>query len=646
MSTLILVKTLEQLDHIERRHQDLLERARIVALSWRVWAALREQGRGVSLAAEYLDHDEIVSIPGDARRYSSSWYTGLDDELTYRGVNLGELVRIDNTAFFREFLAANAIARRLIERERPTHVVLFNDRIVPCIGSHRYTGRHDICEAAFAEVFAEAGIPVMDLSDRPRSTARWPFVPPWIKQRILKGFRSGRVRSIEESAPTDGSIAVDVNDAPWLLAIGEEIDLLSLSPIVDQLNAGGKFRATLMSTDRSLPLPTDRSGLSPLQNRVVAHLDQDGQQRVSLTVMRRLGRIRRLLGRRRRDQGDAGAFRASMGAAIQFEWMLTRAWPDAIRHIDRLSALFASARPAGVIVAGVERYRDRATVKIARAAGVPTIAIPHGFVGETWGFDYETDAFLAWGQGSKDLLIEQLGKRPDTIKVLGPVHLQGLLSNRNDDKQRRLRGRTGKILAITSRPSRVAYDAVDPQGFLDTWKEMLAFFDDRPDVELVIKAAPGGFDQVDWYAEVASRARHNNVRLVTGVRIEDLRDEVDAAVILFETTTAHFVCHALGLPTLFIRSSWRVMPDRVAALGLPNGFESIDRSREVRSALTRLVDDDGYRQQCRDRGERALAWQMFSPSPDAPTHVSDVVASCLPQSSVSVRTDSRACATA
>lgn len=370
-----------------------------------------------------------------------------------------------------------------------------------------------------------------------------------------------------------------------------------------------------------------------IDDRSVIYLDECGVAAGDRrTVGKKLVRARwRLSARVRRAEDTRGALLASAGAAIQFDWIWNRAWPDAIRHVDHLWALFQSARPAAVIVAGVERYRDRATVKVARAFGLPTIAIPHGLVEDIDCFDYDTDAFLAWGGVSKDMLVRHFGKRPETIKILGPLHLLQPIRGtgaRRDAAFRQPKRHGRRVLVITSLMAPVCYDVADPGAVFHSWREIIAFFDGRPDAELIIKPCPGGFDQVEWYADLASRARHGNIRLVSNARIEDLVDQVDVAVVLFDVTTAQFVTQALGLPTLFVRSGWRLVPDRVVAAGLPDGFESVDRPHDVRQALSRLVDEDTYRQRCLEHGERALARHMhFAASDEAAA--SQVIATCL-----------------
>ena len=62
---------------------------------------------------------------------------------------------------------------------------------------------------------------------------------------------------------------------------------------------------------------------------------------------------------------------------------------------------------------------------------------------------------------------------------------------------------------------------------------------------------------------------------------------------------------------------------------------------EVRTALARLVDEDGFRQRCRECGERARVRHMHFPPPDDATDTSEVIASCLPPSTIGPR-DGRA----
>lgn len=601
MDSITFLKTASQLERVERERPHLLG-GRVVALSPEVWLRLRQSGRSVVAASELLIDVELRTIARQARSIAAGWFARLGDALTYRGVNLGELVRLDNTIFFRELLAAHAIGRRILTEQRPAGVTLFADGTVACVGSHRHTGRHDVCEGVLLHLFRTAGVPVTNLA--PEARERWPFVPVEMKRRLLRLARRASTPSNDGLASTAQRAESPAGD--WVAAIGEEVDLAALSALADVLRAGGSgLRVKLISTDDQLPDFGDRSGVRAVDPDAVGFLrsmvtppDDAGR------FLSRLARIRKRVSELSEDAlGVPASLAGAVGVRAQFDWMWKRAWPDAVHHIAAVDWLYERARPQAVIVAGVERYRDRATVKRAKVAGIPTVAIPHGHIEDIDCFDFETDTFLAWGEASRRSLMAEFDKPADAIDVIGPIHLASLASARPRVAERRDRR---ALLAITSRLSPVCFDETDAEAFHATWTAVLDFFATRDDVELVIKPCPGGFDQAEWYRRLAAAAPRGNVRVVEGVRVEDIAGGFDGALIMFDVTTAQFVTHLCGLPTVLVRCGWRVTPERVRRSGLPDGFESIDAPDAVAATLARLLDDPAYRRACVERGERQL----------------------------------------
>lgn len=628
------MKTASQLRQAEGAVPGGLKGTEVIALSPSVWHECRKAGWNVKRASEYVSESEFHAILKVAKELARSWYAGAEAGLEYRGLNLGDLVRIDNLVFFRELLAARIVIRRIIADHRPQETYICTGSSVPCLRSHRFSGAHSVCEAVFRRELAQEGLDAVVLSHAP--AARWPWIPLSFKRRVraLLPSRAVGPEHRGRKAPTgDGPLPLPARRAETLvLAIGEEIDLLSLEPVVDSLNDSGAYDAWLVNADDSVVRVNDRSGLSSIDVRKLIQLTAwDCHPEDSLRMKQSLRRLRREFRAARTLPEPYGRLLDSGELAFHFDAIWSWVWPDAIDHIDRVASMLATTRPHAVMVAGIERYRDRAAVKLAKARGMATLAIPHGFVGDIECFDYETDHFLAWGDASKTQLVRELKKDPATIKVLGPLHLYrsvvdckpGPVTPRSVGSQKRT------LLAITNRMGWVCFDPTSEDETTRSWMEVMAFLRQKPEVELLIKPSPGGYDLDHWYAELAGMAQPPNAKVVADRRLEEVAAEVDAVVVMFEATTAVFVAVGLDLPTVVIRSGWRVRPDRIDAIGLPGGLVTIDRIGDIAGALERLLWDEAFRASCLAHCRRFLRHNVFPKPGDCVAHTRNIFDMCL-----------------
>jgi hypothetical protein len=634
MRRIVFLKGPDQLRSLQSQEEQLLRSAEVIALSARAWLDLRRAGLAPRAASEFLSAEEMREIVYLARRLSQLWFKPFEHHLSYKGINLGELVRIENNVFFREMIAGDLIARRLAEHFRPEEVYIFSRQQTPCLRGHRTSSAHDVCEAALTYSFAHAGVKVINLHRTDRG--RFPFIPLSYKQnalRIARFLKNPRTvlqeRQCKEVQTTCEPLRVPIEDERLLLGMGEEVDLLSLAPLIEIIDAAPGYRAVLVNSDSEILSVGTRSGLGTVPAERVFQLVSAYTTTADNNIAPRIERARQEFDAARRERvygKDSPLNNRLLDFHFNAIWIsLTRA---VIPHIDRASALLESVRPDGVIVAGVEQAKDRATVKIARNLDIRTIAIPHGYIGSVDAYEFETDLFLAWGESSRQCLIEEFVKKPESIEVFGPPHLNRLPRNTRYQPPSGSR----RVLALTSRVSPVCYDAVDPVAFEAVWREILSFIERSPEVELIIKPHPGGKDFTEYYERLCEQLPDGRARIETSRRLEEMAGEVDAVIAVIDPSTAILVAQLLLLPTLYIRASWREMLWAARAWGLPDGIESVDSVDEIAPALDRLMNDEVFRQHCIERGRHLVEnnlkpWGLSGPDEELIPILNDFFAS-------------------
>ncbi len=611
MKRLLFIKHFEQYEFLQKECHELLRTAEIVTLSAAAYIALQKAGRDCYAAPEFLSLQDLREIPNEARRLSRLWYEPIGETMIFEGLNLGELVRIENIWFFREMIAADRIAKHIAEKVQPAKAYLFAEGRVPCLRSHRVRPAHDVCEAVLLDSLLRTGVHTHNLAAAP-SRGRFPFLPVAFKRRARNLLHSLKnFHSLSDSSSTGNpQLLAPGREFPaligrrLLLAIGEEVDLLGLAPLVELLNLTTGYAARLINTDSEILHTTTRSGLETVAAEQVFSLQEADSLVMDRGIVKRMTTVQRAFeaARRARNYGHDTILNNRLlnfhFAAIYSSFLKTL-----IPHILRVKALLRATNPDGVIVAGVEQAKDRATVKIAKQLGILTIGVPHGYLGDADAYEFETDYFLAWGEASRQCLIEEFGKEPEAIKIFSPIHLNRLVPTPRC-AARPASGR--RLLALTSRTAPVCCDAFDWKTFEHVWKAILSVVETSPEVELIIKPHPGGADAIHYYENLTKRLPPGRVRLETTGRLEALANDVDAVVAVCDASTAILVAQRLRLPTLFIRAGWRVMPWAVRAWGLPDGVESVDVVSDIAPALTRLLFDEEFRHRSKERGIKLL----------------------------------------
>lgn len=604
---------------MRRNQPELLKSAQIVALSLSAWLMLRGEGFRAWAIWEFLTQDDLREILIDARQLSRIWHKPCREELFHEGIDLGELVRIDNLWFFRELAASERAARNMVKKFQTSEAYIFSRQTVPCLGWHRGWHTHDVCEAALLHYFTRAGVKVRNLARIDKG--RFPFIPLRYKQAALKAMKVlidpgllFRQPIISNGATPNGNLALldDADGRRLILAIGEEVDLLQMEPLVDVINDDAKYRAVLVNTEQEAPSVKARSGISTISPDNLFPLVSAYPDVESNAAREQISRARRRFEKERRANASTNGSALYSGLLdFHFSSVWKEMATETIPHINRLRRLFEERSPDGVLVADCGLAKNRATAKLARRFGIPTLAIAHGYVGDVDVFDFETDYFLAWGRSSRKCLIDEFGKDPDSIKVLGPIHLNKLKRRRSSyDSASSLK----RLLVITNRVSPVCFEQLDPESFEKAWLAMADFLKQSPNVEMIIKPHPAGCDQLEWYerlcADLSPRARIERAR-----PLEEIVDQIDAAVAMTDMTTAVLVAQLFEIPTLFIRVGWKTMTWAVETWGGPDGLETIEKVEDISLALNRILFDEEYRSVCLERGRKLLEDNIAPPLP-------------------------------
>ncbi len=570
---------------------------RIIALT----SALRLDGSSaqIEMATDLLTPEDIRTVGVDARRAAQAWYAPFRELLLHRGVDLGSVSSVEQLWFFRELLASSTAARRLLASEDFDELYLFSSD-TPCLDGHRLLGTHGVSQAVFAGIFGAQGCRIRDLSGRPRQAR--PIRVTALEQRARRAIRRlleagsarGRRRELDR-------LASEVHGV--ILGFGEDFDLATIGAFLDAAGSLAASNASLIRTTSMASNVGGRTGLGGrLRDRV---LDLSGalpppERRVAM----QLAKARRVFDAMCADGSITPSELATPGLASHLDHVWRRWVQWLVPHISAVDFLLDSRRPERVVIASAERARDRATAEVARNYGIGTLTIPHGYIGDVDAYDFNTDHFAAWGEGSKSVLVAQLRKRPETIHVVGAPQLRGIAPALRNPAER-----GSRLVLITSRITPACYDALDWNDYVATWKAIERFVSDHAGVTLVIKPHPGITEPLDFYATIVDRIG-NRARLERDQTLESLAAETDAIACVIDPTTALLVSHLLEIPTVYIRTSWRVRPWAADTWGLPEGTQSIDDVSDVESVLGRLLWDDAFRLNCQGRGRVLVHRQL------------------------------------
>jgi len=282
-------------------------------------------------------------------------------------------------------------------------------------------------------------------------------------------------------------------------------------------------------------------------------------------------------------------------ALLQFPW--------SARAMDEAGAAFEALKPGVALTYAEAGGWGRALALEARRRGIPFVGLQHGFIYRHWlNYLHEPDEILPLAPGSSDrgfplptttLVFDEYAARhlreagrfpPETVNVTGSPRLAqladrfALLESAHLQAARDACGADGTrhvVLLVTK------YTEVKP------WlPALLQAIESMPDAQLAIKTHPAETPE-PYQAAAAGIA---NVRVLpASAELAPLLGASRALVTVNSTVALDGL--ALGIPALSIGLPNNLSP--FVATGALTGARTAD---EIRSALERLLYDEGFRQ--------------------------------------------------
>ena len=598
----------------------------ILATTVQIWLELKNDGLSSLMVSDFLTKDDFREIKRKAQHLSKSWYLPYESLLEYRGINLGELCRIDNIEFFYEVVMANKVMEHILSKPVPNEVIVFADLKIPCIGDTRYNATHDIFEAVVLDMAEKRVIPVRKLylpakesiKNKLKKTPAVRHVLPLLRfaKKIIRQTL-GSVRRFRDKQKISISSINAEKEKYLVLCLAGEYDAFIVWPVLKALSESGKFEGILVSGSRPRLKGANRSGIEDDEAiKYIPVRDFKGDNRPQdLAAYSRFIQAKEKFandlhsGSRRLEKPLCNRF-----LEVQYNYLWEKYFPAAIKMIDTGYRMFDRIQPNALITEDMESYSLRILGKIAKARGIKSVSMPHGCINDIEGYEFESDIFLAWGEISKRQLIYEYGYTDQSIKVVGSAIMEKVKRSLNEAQKENplqktkygFNGDSKIILIMTCGFTSEVYGRLDLKDYITAWDEIANYALSHPEIEFIIKPHPST-DYVDWYHDYFGKKGIANIRTMKNVKLESILPTVDIAVMFQIISTAVLVALLAGVPLLFIQNAIRT------GCGHPsddwnaeNGLTVIDKSNDIKTALDSLQNDKIYRQNVIENGKRFL----------------------------------------
>jgi len=618
MNKIIFLKNVEQLQYVKSHNPNLLHTHKSITNSVLVYSELRNSGYCVESASKYLKGKGLKYLQDKARELSIEWYKPFEHLLDYRDINLGELARIDNIFFFREVLASTCVIHAILNNNKINEIVVFSDINVPCIWNSRYSDSNNIFEAVVLYNAESRHIHVKKLflnkQQKLYSSSRY------LKNKVDKLIDLIYVKSrpflktIGKHDPRRvqfKSFQREV-EKKLILGFGVSYDLLILWPALKALFDTGEFQQILINGGTTLEIPSNRAGLYmdnkfqfiALEDFFVSCNNEKNKAKINLNKLRQDFKNISF------DWTPLVEPLKNPYLNVQFDFLWNDYFPNAISIIDAFSNLLEKMKPDLVLVDDMMSYPQRILVKLARIYGIKSVSIPHGWVGDIDEYEFESDLYLAWGELSKKQLIDEFGKNPNDINVVGAAQFNKIalefssnIKNSTEDIKEKFALRTDVpiVMFLTCNFLQTAFNNLQFKDFFSTWEAIKSYVLTHPNVEFIIKPHPA--DNCTWYKEFLASANLSNLKLIEGVRLEELLPAVDIGVSVGAVGTSGYLVLLAQKPLFFLNSISFHNNPTTKAWGEDNGITVVTDEEKLAPLLDKTLYDESFKNKCIKSGQ-------------------------------------------
>jgi len=620
---MIILKNRSQYKYLLDHYPDLIKSHQVLTTNIQIWLDLFGCDQTSVCSAQLLTGADYNEIAYEAGQLSDRWFLPYDG-LEYRGVNLAELCRIENTVFFFEVVAAHRVMERVLADFKPNEFVLFTDLNTPCIGRTRYNATHDVFEAVALKFAEKHGLSVKRLFS---STEGERQCAPTLTIKIVdavdhfaKVLSSRLFRLLKRISLTNRRIKLSSfrreNGKFLALCYASGYDALMMEPIFQALRIDGEFQTILISQNEPQIGNSSRAGLdeapiSYILYREFEPFDSPQAREDFSHLMRGREKFRDVYGSSSEDLKDPLDNRY---LKMQFDYLWEKRFTSAIKIIDAAYAVMEQIQPDVLVSIDMMSFDQRIFCKVARMHGIRTIAIPHGCINDIEEYEFESDIFLAWGQISKSQIVKRFALDDSRVRVTGSL----LFEKINDlvslspkaihlrKEELGLRRDARIVLILTGAFTTEVYGRLDLEKYVEAWNTVVQYAMFHPEIDFLIKPHPA-MDYTAWYLRYIPVSGAKNIRIVENLRLEFLLPITDAAIMWQIISTALLIALLAKKPLIFLRNAIR------NGFGHPSedwnaseGLTIIENSGDLPPILNETLSDEMYRKRIIHDGQQFL----------------------------------------
>jgi hypothetical protein len=536
---------------------------------------LREQGARVRGLWEFLEDEERRQVILEATALKETWYAELRRAFDYRGVNMGEALKFSVYYFLFEALSSARIAENFFGRMAPARIALKRPAGTPA--RYSLANASDVPEAVFSFYARRAGtsvewLPNPEASQRQRAVRLLRRVVPRGLVSALKGAargiaggRGGDERPARSFPSIERAIASlgEKGEAHRAVCASCFQNFLLLLPVAAGLERTRRWRTLLIHTVPSLDYETVIK--DPGHADFIA---EDGTREFEyLELSHAAGGIssrgRRFARRLRRDflawqksyRGDYPALFSNPALGFQFEYLLGELMEEVCAVVDAALAVFEGARP-DVLLVGNGSEKDQAVAAAGRAAGVPSVLVPHNRV---WAYpevyDFPVDYVAVRNEGTARFLEGVVGeRRPLVVGDLKPrkgARAAATRTRAEGDES------TVSILMLVGWISPGVFQFFNIGAFYESLRALLARSAARPDFKFIFRTHPrsAALELVNEQVRRAPGYATGQLTIEAERPAEDLMAETDIVVLFDYRSSPVIAAWKAGVPVVYWRSA-------------------------------------------------------------------------------------------
>lgn len=490
---LLIIKNQNQLDYYLEHKSDFKNDFVLMTLP-NVYYKLKSIGSVPLIwCGDYLSSVESAHIEDEAVRFSKSWIGPLSKNLTFRGIDLVELIEVAYLAFFRQKLRMEYVFPKILNEKKISKVKIFKEEEVACINFSRVDNTNTVLEAIMRYEALKHELELVEIEYNKNRTEHMSELNDSVDYKRVSGVNCW-----------------EKINSKRLLAFGGGFDMFLLHPYVKAWNQLENCEGILFNPSLTLEKDTGRAGQDSDLIQFVCLREFESHKPSSMAVHTQnkiLKTLQKWSKRRIADKGNS-----LCNPLLNFQ--LNHMWSELYRLpllLDKMSKALEVLAPDAVLVSDMMSIPVRALLKLARKKNILTVNLPHGLV--TPCIDEYVpygDLYLAWGETTKKILSEQGLDANIKVSVVGAANVEKFVLSDEpdiclDDRYRELGlNPDKKTLCVVTEPQSSLWQktTMGISEYESNWDSIIAFAI-KHDWQVLIKAHPyiDNYELYDYFAK-------------------------------------------------------------------------------------------------------------------------------------------------